>query len=83
MSDLNLEIKRLIIEFLNLEDLTPADIDNDAPLFGDAGLALDSIDALELAMAVQRRFGVRIVDSKETRRVMVSVSALAAYIESR
>ena len=83
MSDLNLEIKQLIIESLNLEDLAPADIDNDAPLFGDVGLALDSIDALELAMAVQRRFGVRIVDSKETRRVMVSVSALAAYIESR
>jgi acyl carrier protein len=83
MSDLKLEIKRLIIESLNLEDLTPDDIDDDAPLFGDGELALDSIDALELAMAVQRRFGVRIVDSKETRRVMASVSALAAYIESR
>ena len=57
MNNLENEVKALIIEALNLEDMTPEDIETDAPLFGE-GLGLDSIDALELGLAVKKRFGV-------------------------
>ncbi|MCC6561487.1 MAG: acyl carrier protein [Xanthomonadales bacterium] len=74
------EIKSLIIEALNLEDITPADIDTEAPLFGE-GLGLDSIDALELGLALQRRYGLALsADSAETRRHFASVRALADFV---
>lgn len=77
-----LEIKQLIIDVLQLEDVTPADIDSDAPLFGE-GLGLDSIDALELGVAIQKRYGVRLsAKSEETRRHFASVRTLAILIES-
>lgn len=74
------EIKSLIIEALNLEDITPADIVTEAPLFGE-GLGLDSIDALELGLALQRRYGLSLsADSAETRRHFASVRALADFV---
>jgi len=74
------EIKSLIIEALNLEDIAPADIDAQAALFGE-GLGLDSIDALELGLALQRRYGLSLsADSAETRRHFSSVQALAAFV---
>ncbi len=74
------EIKSLVIEALNLEDITVADIDADAALFGE-GLGLDSIDALELGLALQRRYGLSLsADSAETRRHFASVRALAAFV---
>ncbi|XZG71022.1 phosphopantetheine-binding protein [Chitinibacteraceae bacterium HSL-7] len=80
MSELIDEIKQLIIESLNLEDITPADIDADAPLFGE-GLGLDSIDALELGVALQKRYGLKLsADSEETRRHFASVTALAGLV---
>jgi acyl carrier protein len=76
------EIKQLIIDVLQLEDITPADIDADAPLFGD-GLGLDSIDALELGVAIQKRYGITLsANSEETRRHFASVRALGILIES-
>ena len=66
MNNLENEVKALIIEALNLEDMTPEDIETDAPLFGE-GLGLDSIDALELGLAVKKRFGVSL--SGETEEV--------------
>ena len=76
------QIKQVIIEVLKLEDITPADIDDDAPLFGD-GLGLDSIDALELGVALQKRYGVTLSDDSEaTRRHFSSVRTLAALIAS-
>jgi acyl carrier protein len=76
------EIKQLIIDVLQLEDMTPADIDSDAPLFGD-GLGLDSIDALELGVAIQKRYGIGLsAKSEETRRHFASVRTLGALIES-
>ena len=57
MTDLKQEIKQLIIDSLGLEDISAADIDDQAPLFGDEGLGLDSVDALELGLAVQKHFG--------------------------
>ena len=79
---LELEVKQLIIDALQLEDITPDDIDSAAPLFID-GLGLDSIDALELGVALQKKYGISLsADSEETRRHFGSVQALAAMIES-
>lgn len=73
-------LKELIIEALNLEDLTPDDIDTEAPLFGE-GLGLDSIDALELGVAVRRKYGVNLdVDSEEIRDHFASVASLARFV---
>ncbi|MHC4393141.1 MAG: phosphopantetheine-binding protein [Planctomycetota bacterium] len=79
---LEADIKALIIEALALEDVTPADIESAAPLFGE-GLGLDSIDALELAMALQKRYGVKAEGSaEENRRHFASVQSLAAMIRA-
>jgi acyl carrier protein len=79
---LELEVKELMIDVLQLEDITPADIDSAAPLFVD-GLGLDSIDALELGVALQKKYGLFLsADPEETRRHFTSVSALVALIES-
>lgn len=75
------EVKELIIEALQLEDITPADIDVDAALFVD-GLGLDSIDALELGVALQKRYGISLsADSEDTRRHFASVRTLAELVE--
>ena len=74
------QLKRLIIETLNLEDLEPGDIDETAPLFGD-GLGLDSIDALELGVALQKTYHVKLdASSEETRRHFFSVRTLAEFV---
>ena len=80
MSDLALEIKQLIIESLFLEDITPDDIENDAPLFGE-GLGLDSIDALELGLAIKNKYQISIeAESEETRQHFSSVANLVKFI---
>lgn len=77
------EIKQLIIDSLNLEGMTPADIDADAPLFND-GLGLDSIDALELGLAIKGRYGIGLsADDENTRRHFASVTALAALVAAQ
>lgn len=82
MEQLENEVKQVIIEVLQLEDITTADIDTNAPLFGE-GLGLDSIDALELVVAIQKRYGISLsADSAETRNHFASVRALAAMIAS-
>ncbi|SFG10405.1 acyl carrier protein [Duganella sp. CF458] len=79
---LELEVKQLIIDALQLEDIAPDDIDSAAPLFIE-GLGLDSIDALELGVALQKKYGISLsADSEETRRHFASVQALAAMVES-
>ena len=76
------EVKELIIDVLQLEDITPADIDVEAPLFVE-GLGLDSIDALEIGVALQKRYGITLsAESQDTRRHFASVRALAAMIEA-
>ena len=84
MSDLNHQIKQLIIDSLALEDITPADIDDNAPLFGDEGLGLDSVDALELGLAVQKTFGFQLDGENDNlREHFANVSTLAEFIKSR
>lgn len=79
MEELILQLKEQIIETLNLEEITPADIDNDAPLFGD-GLALDSIDALELIVILDRYYGIKLANPSEGREIFKSINTIAAYI---
>jgi acyl carrier protein len=79
--ELELEIKKLIVESLKLEGTTPESIDSEAPLFVE-GLGLDSIDALELAMAVRKRYGIKAqADDSQNRKIYSNVKALAAYVD--
>ncbi|KAA0695025.1 acyl carrier protein [Halopseudomonas laoshanensis] len=81
--DLSLEIKHMIIDTLELEDVTPDDIDPQAPLFGE-GLGLDSIDALELGLALQKRYGIKLdAEAEDTRSHFASLNALTALVEAR
>ena len=79
MEELKKELKENLIEQLNLEDLSVADINDDDILFGD-GLGLDSIDALELIVMLDRNYGIKISDPKDGRAIFESVNTMAAYI---
>ncbi len=79
MEELTLKLKKEIIEVLNLEDIKPEDIDTDAALFGD-GLGLDSIDALELIVLLEKNYGIKIEDPKEGRKIFTSVRTMADFI---
>jgi acyl carrier protein len=82
MGDLHLELKQMIIDTLELEDIEAADIVDDEALFVE-GLGLDSIDALEIGLMLQVRYGINLKsDSEETRKHFTSVNALVALIES-
>lgn len=81
MHELNHELKAFIIETMNLEDITPADIGDDLPLFADDGLGLDSIDALELVLGLKKKYGVAIEANDEaSRQYLQSVESLAKLI---
>jgi acyl carrier protein len=80
-TDAEHDLAQLLVESLNLEGVEPASIDPDAPLFN-AGLGLDSIDALELALAVSKRYGFQLrSDNDENRRIFASLRALSAHVE--
>ena len=79
MEELILKLKQQIIEALNLEEITPEDIDTDAPLFGE-GLGLDSIDALEIILILEKFYGVKLSNSAEAKPIFYSVKTLAEYI---
>jgi acyl carrier protein len=81
MDSLNLEIKRLLIEALDLEHLTPADIDDDAPLFDTDGVGLDSIDALEIGIVLRQHYQLTIAaDDENVRGYFRSINTLAALV---
>jgi acyl carrier protein len=79
MNDLKYELKKQIIEELNLEDMRPEDIQDDAPLFGD-GLGLDSIDALELVVLMEKYHGVKITDEETGKKVLASINTMTDFI---
>ena len=79
MEDLILTLKKQIIDALNLEEMTPEDIGNDDPLFGE-GLGLDSIDALELIVILDKFYGIKLANPSEGKEVFKSVSSIAEYV---
>jgi len=79
MEDLILKLKEEIIEVLNLEDVKPADIDENAPLFGE-GLGLDSIDALELIVLMEKNYGIKLKDPSQGKEIFKSIKVMADYI---
>ena len=80
MDTLTEELKKEIIEVLNLEDMTPDDIDENAPLFGE-GLGLDSIDALELIVLLEKNYGIKLQNANEGKAIFKSVNVMADYIK--
>lgn len=80
--DLKTKLKEMIIEELQLEDITPDEIEDDAPLFGE-GLELDSLDAVELVVQLQVYFGVEIKNIEEGRPALQSINTLAKFVEER
>ena len=76
------ELKSKIIESLKLQDITPEQIDDDAPLFG-TGLGLDSIDALELVVSLEKHFGVSVPNSDVARNALATVETIADYVEAQ
>lgn len=80
MKELIEELKKELIETLNLEEITPEDIDTEAPLFGDEGLGLDSIDALEIILILERNYGIKIENPGKGKEIFYSVRTLADYI---
>jgi len=81
MEALKEQLKRQLITQLRLEDITPEEIDVAAPLFGD-GLGLDSIDALEIIVLLEKEYGIKLKDPKQGKEVFQSINSLAAYIEA-
>ncbi len=81
MSELTQELKAKIITQLNLEDLAVDDLADDTPLFGD-GLGLDSIDALELIVMLDKSYGIKLSDPKEGRKVFETIQTMADFIEA-
>lgn len=79
MSELSNQLKQQIIKALNLEGVTPEQIDDSAPLFGD-GLGLDSIDALEIVVVLEKHYGIRITDAEVGKKAFSSVNALERFI---
>jgi len=80
MENLINELKLKVIDALNLEGMTPADIEDNAPLFGDEGLGLDSIDVLELIVLLEKNYGIRLATPAEGKEVFKSMAVMAAYV---
>ena len=80
LQDIEHKLKTLLIEALGFEDLTPEDIDPEAPLFGEDGLGLDSVDALELVMILDKHFGILIEDPEMGKKVLAGIRVMAEYV---
>ena len=81
MEDLKQELKKLLVEHLNLNDVNPTDIGDDQPIFGE-GLGLDSIDALEVIVMLQQHYGLRLTKADNGQKVLHSVASMAEYISA-
>ncbi len=80
MEELIVELKTKMIEVLNLEEMTPEDMDADSPLFG-AGLGLDSIDALELIVLLEKSYGIKLANPSEGKAIFKSIRTIAEYVK--
>ncbi len=82
-AELNMEIKKLIMQTLSITDINPEDVDDEEPLFGGTNaLTLDSVDAIEIIMALQRTYNIRISDQSQARYVIRSINSIAEFILS-
>ena len=79
MEEIKQKLKLEIIEALNLQDMQPSDIQDEAPLFGE-GLGLDSIDSLELIVLLERNYGIKLDDPKKSREILSTINSMASYI---
>ncbi len=79
MNELILELKEQLIDVLNLEEMTPDEIEDDAPLFGD-GLGLDSIDALEIIVLLEKKYGIKLANPAEGKAIFKSVATIADFV---
>lgn len=82
MEELIEELKSQIIEALNLDNITEGDIDIDAPLFGNEGIGLDSIDALEIIVLLEKNYGIRLASAEEGKKVFGSIRSIAEFVSS-
>ncbi|MBK7759296.1 MAG: acyl carrier protein [Deltaproteobacteria bacterium] len=80
---LTLRVKEALIRALLLTDITPADLADDAPLWAEGGMRLDSVDAIELAVELERALGVRMPDGEETREIYASIGSIVAYLRAQ
>ena len=76
----NTELKEVLIKYLNLEDIEANEIDDNDPLFGDEGLGLDSVDSIELVLAIEKEYGVKITDSTQYDAIFTNIASLLTYI---
>lgn len=83
MEELKAKLKQILIDEIKIQGLTPAELKDDTPLFGDDGLGLDSLDAVELVVLVQKHFGVQIADMDEGKDAFASIASLANYIHQK
>jgi acyl carrier protein len=83
VDNLKEDLKKQIIEQLRLEEITPADINDDSPLFHSSGLGLDSIDALELIVMFEKYHGLEVLEPQESKRIFYSISSMANYIREK
>lgn len=79
----NLELKEMIVTTLNIEDVRPEDIDDDAPLFGDEGLGLDSVDALQLVIQIEKQYKIMIENEEVGLKAFASINALARFLQEK
>lgn len=77
------DFKQVLIDGLNLEDLTPDEIEDDSALFGDDGIGLDSVDSIELVLIIEKEYGVKINDPEQYNTIFASVSNLLKYINDK
>lgn len=80
---LNDELKQLVVTALRIEDFDPQEIKDEDPLFGDQGLGLDSVDALELVVHIEQQYGIQIEDEEVGRKAFASITALAEFIAAK
>ncbi len=83
MEELKKKLKEILVRDLNLEDITPEEITDDLPLFGDDGLGLDSLDAVELVVVLQKNFNVDVPDMEEGQKAFQNIATLAAYVKEK
>lgn len=79
----NLELKQMIVTTLNIEDVHPEDIDDDAPLFGEEGLGLDSVDALQLVIQIEKQYSIMIENEEVGMKAFASINALAKFLQEK